>query len=290
MSRRGAVLFVALSLIWGVPYLLIKVSVAEVSPAVVVLARTAIGAAVLLPAAVHRGALRAALRHWRAVLAYAAIEVMVPWFLLADAERHVTSSLAGLVIAAVPLLGAALAWVLVRERLGWRRLSGLLIGLAGVVALLGLDLAAGASAVAVLELVVTAVFYAVGPVVIIRYLGAVPALGVNALALSLAAAVYLPVGIAQWPSRAPSAPVLASLAVLGVVCTAGALLVFFALIAEVGPARAVVITYVNPAVAIALGVWLLDEPLTTGLLVGFPLVLAGSVLATWQGRERPDYV
>lgn len=284
MTRRGALLFVALSVMWGVPYLLIKVSVAEVSPAVLVCARTAIGAAVLLPPALARGALRPALRHWRAVLLYAVLEVMVPWFLLSDAEQQVSSSLAGLAIAAVPLLGAAVAWLLTRERLGWTRLAGLLVGLAGVVVLLGLDLAAGADVVAVLELVAAAVFYAVGPVVVTRYLGAVPALGVNALALAAAALVYLPVSAAQLPERVPSAPVLASIGLLGVVCTAGALLVFFALIAEIGSARAVVITYVNPAVAIALGVWLLDEPLTTGLLVGFPLVLLGSVLATAPGR------
>ena len=132
-----------------------------------------------------------------------------------------------------------------------------------------------------------AAFYAVGPVVVTRYLGAVPALGVNALALGATAAVYLPVGLAQLPGSLPSVPALASIAALGVVCTAGALLVFFALIAEVGSARALVITYVNPAVALVLGVWLLDEPLTTGLLVGFPLVLLGSVLATWQRRTRP---
>lgn len=287
VSRRGALLFATLSVVWGIPYLLIKVSVAEVDPTVLVLARTAVGAAVLLPFALHRGALAAALRHWRAVLAYAAIEVMVPWFLLSDAEQHVSSSLAGLVIAAAPLLGAALAWVLTRERLGWPRLVGLLVGLVGVAALLGLDLAAGADAVALAELVLTAAFYAVGPVVVTRWLGAVPALGVNALALSAAALVYLPLGLPRLPPAVPSPAALWSLAVLGLVCTAGALLLFFALIAEVGAARALVITYVNPAVALALGVWLLDEPLTTGLLVGFPLVLAGSVLATWQRRPSP---
>jgi drug/metabolite transporter (DMT)-like permease len=284
VTRRGVLLFATLSVVWGIPYLLIKVSVAEVEPVVLVLARTAVGAAVLLPFALHRRALGAALRHWRAVLAYAAIEVMVPWFLLSDAERHVSSSLAGLVIAATPLLGAALAWVLTRERLGGVRLVGLLTGLAGVAALLGLDLAAGADGLALAELVLTAVFYAVGPVIVTRWLGAVPALGVNALALTAAALVYLPLALPRLPPALPSAAALGSLAVLGLVCTAGALLLFFALIAEVGAARALVITYVNPAVALALGVWLLDEPLTTGLLVGFPLVLAGSVLATWQSR------
>lgn len=287
MTRRGLLLFLALSLAWGIPYLLIKVSVAELGPVVVVLARTAVGAAVLLPAAVRSGALRRAARHWRAVAAYAAIEVVVPWYLLSDAEQAVSSSVAGLAIAAVPLLGAALAWVLTRERLGWVRLVGLLLGLGGVVALLGLDLAGGGDAVALAELAGTAAFYAVGPVVITRYLGGVAALGVNALALSASALVYLPVALVSPPPAAPSARAVGAVLVLGVVCTAGALLLFFALIAEVGPARAVVVTYVNPAVAVALGVWLLDEPVTVGIAVGFPLVLAGSVLATWQRDRRP---
>jgi drug/metabolite transporter (DMT)-like permease len=286
VSRRGVMLFVAMSVIWGIPYLLIKVAVGEVGPVALVFVRTAIGALVLLPFAVHRRALGAAVRHWPWVLAYAAIEIIGPWLLLSDAEQHVSSSLAGLVIAAVPLIGAGIAWLVHRERLGGAQLLGLVVGLAGVVALVGLDLAGGADARAVVELLLTAVGYAVGPVIISRYLGAVPALGVNALALTTAALITLPFALPRLPQQVPSVEAVASILVLGLVCTAVAFLGFFALIREIGPARATVITYVNPAVALALGVTLLDEPLTRGILVGFPLVLAGSVLATWQ-RPAP---
>lgn len=282
MSRRGLLLFAAMSLIWGVPYLLIKVAVDEVGAAGLVFWRTAIGAAVLLPFALRRRALGPALRRPWVLLAYAGIEVMAPWWLISDAERRVSSSFAGLVIAAVPLVGVLLAWALQRERVGAVRAAGLLVGLGGVGALLGLDVAGGADLRSVAQLLTTAVCYAAGPVIVTRYLGGVPALGVNALALSAAALTYSPAALLHRPSALPGPAALASVATLGVLCTALALLFFFALIAEVGPARAVVITYVNPAVAVALGVWLLGEPLTTGILVGFPLVLAGSVLATWQ--------
>jgi drug/metabolite transporter (DMT)-like permease len=282
VSRRAVVLFVAMSVIWGVPYLLIKVSVGEVGAAGLVFWRTAIGAAVLLPFAVRRGALGPALRRPGVLLAYAAVEVMAPWWLISDAELRVSSSFAGLVIAAVPLVGVLIARVVQGERVGGVRATGLLVGLGGVGALLGLDLAGGTDVRAVVQLLVTAVCYAAGPVIVTRYLGGVPALGVNALALSATAVVYLPAARLDRPATVPGPAALASVLTLGVLCTALALVFFFALIAEIGPARAVVITYVNPAVAVGLGVALLGEPLTTGILVGFPLVLAGSVLATWQ--------
>jgi drug/metabolite transporter (DMT)-like permease len=240
---------------------------------------------VLLPFALRQRALRSAMRHWRIILAYAVIEMAVPWLLLSDAELRVSSSLAGLVIAAVPLIGAALAWFAHRERLDGLRLLGLLIGLGGVVALLGLDLAGGTNVRAVAELLGTAACYAIGPMIVSRYLGSVPALGVNTIALAMAALIYLPFALPVLPDKLPPAPALASIVILGVVCTALAFVGFFALITEIGPARATVITYVNPAVAVALGVTLLDERLTMGILVGFPLVLVGSLLGT---RKRPQ--
>jgi drug/metabolite transporter (DMT)-like permease len=281
------VLFTAMAVIWGIPYLLIKVAVAEVEPVVLVLARTAIGALVLLPFAVRRGALSAALSHGPWVLAFAGIEIAVPWLLISDAEQHVSSSLAGLLIAAVPLVGAVIAWTSRSERVEPLTVVGLLVGLGGVAALLGLDVSGGSDLRAVAELLATAVLYAVGPVIVSRYLGGVPALGVNAAALAVTAVAYVPFAIPRLPSTTPSAPALASVLLLGVVCTALALLTFFALIGEIGPSRATVITYLNPAVAIALGVVLLGEPLTTGILVGFPLVILGSVLATRSRRPAP---
>jgi drug/metabolite transporter (DMT)-like permease len=273
-----------MSVIWGIPYLFIAVAVPELGPVVLVAGRLLLATAVLLPLAVHRGALAAAWRHRRVVAAYAAVEMAVPWWLLSDAQQRVPSSFAGLVIATVPLVGAGLAWGLHRERLGPVRALGLLVGLAGVGLLLGVDLAGGTDALAVVELLLVAVCYAVGPVIVARRLGAVPALGVNALALAMASAVYVPLALPLLPEQAPSARAVLSVAVLGLVCTALAFLLFFGLIAEVGPARATVITYVNPAVALLLGVALLGERVTVGMLVGFPLVLLGSVLATRSSR------
>jgi drug/metabolite transporter (DMT)-like permease len=139
----------------------------------------------------------------------------------------------------------------------------------------------------VAEVLLVAVCYATGPIIVNRKLSELPGLGVNAFCLSFAAIVYAPVAALTWPATVPSAQVLASLAALGVICTALAFVLFFKLIAEVGPSRAVVITYVNPAVAVALGVAVLGEPLTAGIVAAFVLILAGSVLATRPSRPSP---
>jgi drug/metabolite transporter (DMT)-like permease len=271
-------------LIWGVPYLLIKVAVGEFTPAALVFVRTATGAAVLLPLAAMRGQLRVLLPRWKPLLAYTVVELAVPWLLLASAEQRLTSSLAGLLVAAVPLVGAVLAWMAGgHERLGVRRLIGLLVGLAGVAALVGADLRGG-NAVAFAEIAVVAIGYALGPFIFARSLSDLPGLGVVAVSLALTAGVYAPVGIAQLPSRWPSPTVIAAILVLALLCTAVAFLAFFILINEIGPVRAGVITYVNPAVAVALGVAFLGEPFTVGIAAGFALILVGSVLAT--GRSR----
>lgn len=288
MTRRGWLLFAAMCLIWGVPYLLIRVAVRELSPGTLVFARTAIGALVLLPLAARRGQLRPLLPRWRVMLAYSAIEIAGPWLLLSHAEQRLSSSLAGLLIAAVPLIGAVLARLTrTDDRLEPDRLLGLGVGLVGVVALLGIEVGS-VDMLAVGEVGLTAVGYAVGPWLINRRLADLPSLGVVSGSLGLTALGYLPVAVVQWPHRV-TAEVAGSVAVLALVCTALAFLLFFALIAEVGPARSTVITYVNPAVAIALGVGLLGEQLTIGMAVGFPLVLVGSVLATRRpsGRSRP---
>ena len=273
-----------MGLIWGIPYLLIKVAVGEMTPSSLVLFRTAIGAAILLPVAAFRGDLRELRNHWPPILVYTVVEVALPWFLLADAERHLASSLTGLLIAAVPLIGAVLAWVTrAADRPDPRRVAGLIIGLAGVVALLGLG-GSGHDPGAVAEVAVVSVCYAVGPMIIARRLSSVPAVGVVAVSLGLSALIHLPVGALQAPQHLPGPAVLAAVVGLGVICTALAFVVFFALIAEVGPVRATVITYVNPAVALSLGVALLGEPLTASALVGFALILVGSVVANRRPR------
>jgi drug/metabolite transporter (DMT)-like permease len=277
-----------MGLIWGIPYLLIKVAVGGLHPASLVALRTALGAVLLLPLAMRRGELAPLLRVWRPLLLYTFVEVAAPWFFLADAERRLSSSLTGLLIASVPLIGALLAW-LTRgdDRPDLKRFAGLGLGLIGVAALVGLDVSVRDLG-AVGEVGLVALGYAIGPIIIARRLSNVPAVGVVAASLLLAAVAYAPIGLTQLPATLPPLRVIGAVAVLGIVCTALAFVTFFALIAEVGPVRATVITYVNPAVALALGVTLLREPLTIGALVGFALILAGSVLSTRRSPGRAD--
>jgi len=288
MTRRGWVLFAAMCVLWGIPYLLIKVAVAEVSVAVLVFARTALGALVLLPLAARPGAVTVVRAHWRALLVFALVEIIGPWALLSDAERVLDSSLTGLLVAAVPII-AVLAGRLAgdTERLGPLRWAGLGLGLAGVALLAAPHVNAG-SGFAIGEVLLVAVGYAVGPIIAARKLGEVPNLLVTAGCLGFAALVYLPPALLTMPAALPAPEVLLALAGLGLLCTAAAFVLFFELIGEVGPTRAVVFTYVNPAVAVAAGVLLLGEPLTATVLAAFVLILLGSVLATRQRRLRQD--
>ena len=286
MSRRSWILFAALCLIWGIPYLLIRVAVRDVSPGSLVFARTVLGALLLAPVAISRGALRPVLRRWRPLLAYSAIEVALPWLLLSDAETKLSSSLTGLLVAAVPLMGVLIARLQRSDdRVDLARGVGLLLGIGGVAALLGLDIGQ-LHALPLVEMAIVVVSYAVGPVIFVRYLADVPGIGVVVLSLALTAVGYLPVALLDPPEHL-AANVVWSVIGLATICTALAFIVFFALIAAIGPARATVITYVNPAVAVLLGVLLLDEKFTVGMAVGFPMILAGSVLAARHRSKRP---
>ena len=280
MSRRGLLLFAAMCVIWGIPYLLIRVAVGELAPPTLVFLRTGLGALILLPFALRTDGLKAAARSWLPLVVFAGVEIAVPWLLLSSAEQHISSALAGLLISAVPLVGVVIATAMGnREHLGLASVSGLLIGLAGVALIVGFDLRAS-QPLALLEMAGVAICYAAGPAILSRFLTQVPAVTVNGLALSICCVAYAPVAALNWPGSVPSIQVLGSVAVLGVVCTALAFLLFFQLIAEIGPVRATVITYVNPAVAAFLGVLVLNEGFTAGMAAGFVLVLAGSVLST----------
>jgi drug/metabolite transporter (DMT)-like permease len=254
---------------------------------VVVFARTALGAVILLPMALRSGQLSLLRRYWRPLAAFAMLEMIVPWGLLSQAERRLPSSLAGLLIAAVPIIGVVIARVTGgTERLSPWRWAGLIVGLAGV-ALLAAPHLSGGSAWPVTEVLLVALGYASAPLIAARKLADVPALPMTTACLGLAALAWTPAAILSWPHRLPSGQVLASLAGLGIVCTACAFIVFLALIREVGTSRAMVFTYINPAVAVAAGVILLGEPFTATIATSFALILAGSVLATRHERGRP---
>jgi drug/metabolite transporter (DMT)-like permease len=283
MSRRGWLLFAAMGFIWGIPYLLIKVAVEELAPSTVVLGRTGLAAVLLVPLAAARGQLRPLLPHWRPLLLFTLVEVCGPWVLLGYAEQDLSSSLTGLLVAAVPLVSAVLVKATKQEAMSVGRVVGLLVGFAGVATLVGFDVEASSmGAVGAVGLV--AILYAIGPLILARNLSDLPGLGVIAASLAIAATLYLPLGLAQLPAETPHADTVWAVVGLGLICTAIAFIVFFALIAEVGPARATVITYVNPAVALTLGAVVLDERITVATGMGFALILAGSVLST--RRER----
>lgn len=289
MTRRGWLLFIAMSLIWGVPYLLIKIAVTDVDPLVVAFGRTLIGALLLLPIALYRRALGPVFRRWKVLLVYTLIEISGPWLLLGHAETRLNSSTAGLLLAVVPMIAAIILTVSGHDRFDARRVIGLLIGFTGVAFLVGLDIHFDDLA-AVGMMMLVAIGYAVGPIIITRRLSDLPPMGVVTASLILAAVLYAPFTALAGPVHL-TADAAWSIAGLGVICTAVAFLVFFALIAEAGPARATVITYINPAVAITLGVLLLNEPFTAGMAIGFPLVILGSVLATARVRRTvPDEV
>ena len=288
MSRRASLLFAALGIAWGIPYLLIKVAGVELPPSTLVLARTALAALLLLPVALLRGQVAPVLRRWRPVLAYAVVEIVVPWFFLARAEQELPSSTTGLLIAAVPLVAVLVALVTGRaERLGARGWLGLAAGTAGVAALVGLDVR-GSDLGAVAEIGVVVLGYAIGPALLARWLGDVGGLGVMAVSVTMSALLYVPVVLLGpgLPAAVPSARVLLAVAVLAAVCTAAAFLLLFALVGELGPVRALSVVYVNPLVAIVAGVTLLGEHVSTWTVLGFALVLAGSFLVTRPARER----
>jgi drug/metabolite transporter (DMT)-like permease len=286
MTRRGLLLFVAMCLIWGIPYLFIRIAVSELAPVTLVFLRTAVAALVLMPIAIRQGGFRDLFDKWLPLVMFALIEIGVPWLSISTAEQHISSSLAGLLISAVPLVGVMIAPLFGnRERIGPVNLVGLLLGLVGVAAIVGVDLRA-TGWVPLLEMAVVVVCYAAGPAILARHLSSLPAVSVNAAALTLCAVAYGPLAAFQWPRTIPSYGVLGSVAVLALLCSALGFLIFFALIAEIGPVRATVITYINPAVAALAGILVLHENFTAGMGIGFILVLAGSTLATRRARQR----
>ena len=276
-----------MAFIWGIPYLLIKIAVAEISPITLVFARTALGALLLLPLALARGGFRPLLARWAILLLYTSVEVAIPWVLLSHAETRLSSSLSGLLIAGVPLVSALVLWVL-----GWsdrpdlRRVLGLLFGFAGVAVLVGLDVSAD-DLLAVVEVGLVVIGYALGTIIIVR-MRDLPSVSVIVASLAITAAVYAPFGLTQLPTQALSLQAIAAVIGLGVICTALGFIVYFALVGEVGPNRATVITYFNPAVAIALGVAILHEPLTVGIAVGFVMIVLGSFIATGRSTHAVE--
>jgi drug/metabolite transporter (DMT)-like permease len=289
MTRRGLLLFAALGIAWGIPYLFIKIAVAELEPGTVVLARAGLAAILLLPLALVRREVGPVMRRWKPMLAYTVVEIILPWYFLSSAEQRLPSSTAGLLLAAVPLAGIAVAFAMGRPaKLSGLNWLGIAAGMLGVAALVGFDVA-GSDLIGVAEMAVVVVGYALGPAILSRWMSDLPGVGVVAVSLAWTAIAYVPFVLLTGgvPTAWPSTPVIVAIIVLAVVCSAFAFLAMVALVSEIGPVKATTITYVNPAVAIVAGALILGERVTIWTVIGFGLVLAGSYLVT---RRRAPVV
>jgi drug/metabolite transporter (DMT)-like permease len=289
MTWRAWTAFAALCIVWGIPYFFIKLAVAEISPAGVAFGRIALGAMVLLPIAWKRGVLPQTRTALGAIVAFAFIELVGPFFLISLGESWISSSLTGILIATVPLSVVLISPLFgVKERLSARRAIGLALGFLGVVALLGIDPPkSGLQWAGVACVLVSVAGYAVGSLIVQRYLHGVDELAAVAVSLGVAALALSPIAAWTAPPAMPSAHALTAVAVLGVVCTALALLCYVYLISKAGASRASIITYVNPAVAVLLGVTILGEHFGVGTIVGFVMIIIGSWLGT-HGKKPEE--
>lgn len=282
MTVRVWAAFLALCLIWGTPYFFIKTAVHELSPVWVAWGRLVFGTVLLLPIAWHRGAFKNLSKHRGTLIAFALVELVGPFYLIALGEKWVSSSLAGILLAAVPLVVVMTSPLMgVHEKVGPRRLLGLCVGLGGVVALLGIDTLHGTQQwLGAASILAATIGYALGPLIVQRHLKDVDSLGVVAASVAIGAAVLTVPAYFSAPPVMPTMNTIASVIILGVLCTAAGLLLFVYIISHAGAARATVVTYVNPAVAVLLGVFLLGEHFGIGAAVGLLLILIGSWLAT----------
>ena len=286
MNRRSWLLMALLAGLWGASYLFIKVALEDdVPPIFVVFARIALGALVLVPLAWRSGALRAT-RGWTGAIVFMAlVQVVVPFLLITYGEQHIASSLAGILVSAAPIFTALIA---VRyddeERPHGIATAGVVMGLIGVVLLFGVDLSGDAKALAGgLMVLLAAVGYAIGSLYLKHRLRGVPALGIAAMTLLIGALGLLGPALLALPPHALELKTAGALIALGAGGTGVAFLIYYTLIAEIGPGRASLVAYIAPGFAVIYGVTLLSEPLTLGAILGLGLILAGSWIAA-EGR------
>lgn len=286
MSRKALLLFLIAGTAWGLPYLFIRLAVPYFSTPSVIFSRVVIGALVLIPIAVYRKSLMPALKAWPWVLAYAALEMIGPWFLITESERVINSGLAGLLVATVPFFGLIIGYFYLGDKsLAHKKtLTGLVIGFTGVLLLVGIDAFNGSVSLPHVGMVVLAALgYAIAPVIANQKMPNVSGVAINGLAMAMVAVFYAVPALTALPKELAANPPIdawGSLLGLGVICSALAFVAFFRLTREIDVARASLVTYMNMAVAVFLGIILLAEPITAGILIGFPLVVVGSILAT----------
>jgi len=285
MSRRGWFLFILVGFLWGIPYLFIKVAVDPdngFSPAIVVCLRTAIGAAILIPFAIKQKQLIPAIRGIKYVSLYALLEMIGPWILIGTAEQKISSGLAGLLVASVPIWATIFASMR-GDKSVWHhtRLIGIIVGFIGLIAVVGIESITGsADPLSIGMVLVAAIGYSYAVMMVQTALPDVSGIAINAVAMALTAIFYLPWTLIQWPEHHISMSAINAVIGLGVLSTGAAFVAFFALTAIIGVARGSLVTYLNTAFAVVLGVIILSEPLTFGIIIGLPLVLIGSYLAS----------
>ena len=282
MSKTGWVNFGIVGLLWGIPYLFLKVAVGELEPSVIVISRTLIGALLLAPLAIKRSIFWLPIKRWPFLLLYSACELIGPWYLITHAEQKINSGLTGLLIATTPIWAAILASIF-GDKTVWHksRLFGLIVGFIGVIAVVGLESVTGNSdLISIAMVLIASMGYAYAINMVNRRIPEVPGLALNTWAMIITSIVFLPFAIVQRPTQTPSVQVVLSVIGLGVLCTALAFTMFFKVIAEIGPPRASLVTYLNTAVAVVLGIIILSEPITLGIVLGLPLVLIGSYFAS----------
>jgi len=291
MSRRGWLLFFMTGLLWGIPYLFIKVAVdpdGGFSPAIVVCLRTAIGAAILLPWAIRQKTLGDAIRGIRYVAPYAVLEMIGPWILIGTAEQKISSGLAGLLVASVPIWATIFA-SLKGDKTVWqrKRLFGIAIGFVGLVLVVGIEsIKGGADPLSILMVLVASIAYAYAVMFVQSGLPGVSGVAINGVAMLITAIFYLPFTVVQWPSHHINQSAIWSVVALGIFSSGIAFAIFFILVDIIGVARASLVTYLNTAFAVILGVIILGEPITTGIIIGLPLVLLGSYLASRKSEAK----
>jgi drug/metabolite transporter (DMT)-like permease len=270
---------------WGLPYFFIVWALESFSTPTIVFARTLLGALILIPYAIKVGGIKPALKAWPYVVLFAVLEMVVPWWLITEAGKHISSGLSGLLVATVPFFAVAILAIFLKDRTALRPvpLTGMIIGFGGVVALVGVDSFLGnIQPLWVGAVVLGSIGYAVAPIMANIKISHVPTSGVIGLSMGLVAILYTPAALAELPTELAAEPTVdawIALVVLGVVCSALAFVIFFELLKEIGPAKASLITYLNTAVALLLGTLFLAEPVTPGLLVGIPLISLGLYLS-----------
>ena len=285
MSRRNLILFLLAGFLWGIPYLFIKVAVDPqngFSPAIVVFGRVLIGALVLIPIAIYDKSFFTAIKGWKYIAVYALFEMVGPWILIGTAEQKISSGLAGLLVSSVPIFSTLIASYY-GDKTVWqpRRLIGIIIGFLGVFLLVGIESFTGSSdPISILMTLAAALGYAFAVIYITRKMPGESGVAINGIAMAMTAVFYSPALFLLWPDHTISTEAIYSLIALGVFSTGIAFAVFFTVMAEIGPTRASLVTYMNTAFAVVLGVLILSEPLTIGIIVGLPLVLIGSYLAS----------